>query len=118
MKVFTAHIHARKAPVLVREAFSWGGFLFGPLWLLRHGAWIATIVSLAVLVLICTALPAGLRPALALGEFLLLGAIGNDLRRWSLARAQYELAHVIAARTGDDAYYRLLRVRPDQVRLA
>ena len=35
MKIFTAHLHPRKPPVLVREAFSWGALLFGPLWLLR-----------------------------------------------------------------------------------
>jgi hypothetical protein len=41
---YTAHIRADRKLVLVKEAFSWGAFLFGPLWLLAHRAWIAAAI--------------------------------------------------------------------------
>ena len=97
----------------MREAFAWGALLFGPLWLLRHAAWIALAISLAILVLIVTLAPPPLRPVLAVCLFVLLGVIGNDLRRWSLSRSRYTLAHVVAAATLDDAFFRLLTHRPD-----
>ncbi len=113
MKVYTAHLHAEKPPVLVRESFAWGALIFGPLWLLRHGAWIAALLSLAVLVLIVTLVPSALRPLLAFGVFLLLGLLGNDLRRWSLGLRRFVLANVVTARNQDEAYFRLLSHRPD-----
>ena len=38
--------------MLVREGFSWGALLFGPLWLAVHRAWIAAVLALAASVLI------------------------------------------------------------------
>ena len=113
MKIFTAHLHPRRPPVLVREAFAWGALLFGPLWLLRHAVWIALAISLAILVLIAILAPPPLRPVLAVCLFVLLGVTGNDLRRWSLSRRHYALGHVVAAPSLDDAFFRLLTHRPD-----
>ena len=47
MRFWTAHIRAGAAPVLVREGFSWGALLFGPLWLAVHRAWIPAVLALA-----------------------------------------------------------------------
>jgi hypothetical protein len=113
VRVYTAHLHAEKPPVLVREAFAWGALIFGPLWLLRHGAWIQALLSIAILVLIVTAAPPVLRPLLAFGVFLLLGLFGNDLRRWNLSLRHFVLANVVSARNHDEAYVRLLSHRPD-----
>ncbi len=111
MKIYTAHIHARRQPVLVKEGFTWGGFLFGPLWLLAHAALIAGAITLAVLVAICFAAPPPYRPLLAFALFAIIGLFGNDLRRWSLGLGRFRLAHVVAGRTHDEAYFRLLCAR-------
>ncbi len=112
MTTYTAHIRADRKLVLVKEAFAWGAFLFGPLWLLAHRAWIAAIVSLVVF-----ALPFAVRPPLRgmliFALMLLMGLIGRDLVRWSLGRRGFALAHVVAGRNADDAYLRLLDQVPD-----
>ena len=115
MRIFTAHLHRRKPPVLVPEAFSWGALFFGPLWLLSHGAWIAALLVLAALVLACTVPPPVLRPLAAFGVLLLAGLLGQDLRRWHLRLRRYQLDHVVAARSVDEALFRLLRHRSDLV---
>ena len=113
MKVWTAHLHPARPPVLVHEGWSWGAALFGPFWLLAHRAWVPGAVVLAIVVVLNLLVPQGLRGLLVLGFFLLLGLLGRDLLRWSLARRGYALAHVVAARDGDAAFARLLDARPD-----
>ena len=108
MRIYTAHVHARRPPVLVKEGFTWGGFIFGSLWLLRHGSWIAGLIALALLVVVCVLAPPSTRPALAFLLFLLIGLFGNDLRRWSLGLGRFRLAHVVAGRTQDEAFLRLI----------
>ena len=113
MRVYTAHLRADAAPVLVREGFAWGALIFGPFWLMAHRAWIAGVLALCGFVLIA-ALP-GLPARWLFGLVLAwaLGLWGNDLRRWSLTARGYLLAHVVAAPDGDAAMARLLDRRPD-----
>jgi hypothetical protein len=113
MKVWTAHLHPARPPVLVHEGWSWGAALFGPFWLLANRAWVPGAIVLAVVVILNLLVPQGLRGLLILGFFLLLGLLGRDLLRWSLARRGYALAHVVAAGDGDAAFVRLLDARPD-----
>jgi hypothetical protein len=98
--------------VLVPEAFSWPAALFGPLWLFCHRAWIAGVLVLCAGVAAAAA-PAPLRGVLALVLAWLSGLFGQDLRRWSLARRGFVLAHVVVGRTGWDAEARLLDQRPE-----
>ena len=112
MKIYTAHTHPRRPPILIREGASWGAFLFGPLWLLWHAAWIAAALTISVLAVICVVAPPHLRPLLAFAGFAVLGLTGNDLRRWNLGLGRYRLAHVVAARDRDAAYLRLLSQDP------
>lgn len=99
--------------MLVREGFSLGAFVFGPLWLAAQRAWIAAVIDLALGVLIVAltgnATELVLLAALALAQ----GLFGRDLIRWSLDRRGYLLAHVIAARDPESALARLLHRRPD-----
>ena len=113
MRVWTAHLRPGAPPLLVRDAFSLGAFLFGPLWLALHRAWIPAILALVatVLILRLTAPPA--TGVLMLGLMTLLGLNGRDLQRWSLARRGYVLAHAIVARTADAALARLLDARAE-----
>ena len=71
------------------------------------------MIAAALLVLACTLAPPPARPLLAFGLLLLAAFNGQDLRRWSLARARYLLAHVVAARNRDEAFLRLLDARAD-----
>jgi hypothetical protein len=112
MRIYTAHLAPGRGPRLVREGFSLGAFLFGPLWLLAHRAWVAGMIALAMLILLgvlAGAMPGSNVPAiLLLGYGALLGWNGHDLCRWSLARQGYEESHVLAGRDSDAAYARLI----------
>ena len=113
MTTYTVHLHRRKSPVLVPELFSWGALILGPLWLLLRGVWIAAVLSGAILFLACTVPPPALRPLLAVGVMVLLGLLGNDLRRWHLGFRRFRLDCVVAGRNRDEALYRLLSLRAD-----
>ena len=118
MKIWTVHAKPATSPVLLPERFSWGGFLFGPFWLLAHRAWIAGLIALAADIAIAAARigPAG--TILGFGISWLIGLFGQDLRRWSLERRGFALAEVVTARDGDGAWLRLLDRRPDLAREA
>jgi hypothetical protein len=113
VKFWTAHIRSGAAPVLVREGFSWGALLFGPVWLAAHRAWIAAILTAAATVLIVVLTSDGVAAALILALVLLLGFSGHDLRRWSLDHRGYLLAQIVTGRSELEALERLLTRRPD-----
>jgi hypothetical protein len=115
MRIYTAHTAPRRAPVLVREGFAWGAFVFGPLWLLARGLWVAGGLALCLWIVVAV-----LVPQVAAGPVLLvlhwaLGLYGNDVRRWSLVQDGYLLVHVVAAPDEDAALARLLERRPDLI---
>ena len=72
MKFWTAHIRAGAAPELVREGFSWGALIFGPLWLAAHRAWIAAVLTLVAWVLIIVLTQDGVSAALLTTVIVLL----------------------------------------------
>jgi hypothetical protein len=113
VKFWTAHIRAGAAPILVREGFSWGALLFGPLWLAVHRTWIAAALTLAAFVLIVVLAEADVAAVLLTALIVLLGLSGHDLRRWSLDHRGYPLAQVLVARNELEALGRLLDRRPD-----
>jgi hypothetical protein len=113
VRIWTAHLKPDAAPVLVREGFSLGGFVFGPLWLAAHRAWVPAAFVLAAWVAIGTLTSGDLRDALSLGLMLLQGVSGHDLRRWSLERRGFTLAQVVTGRRADNAWQTLLHRRPD-----
>lgn len=99
------------APVLVREGFSSLALLFGPLWLFAHRCWLAGVAAALALAL-AAALPPPWDAGLAIGVQLLLGLHGQDLRRWTLARRGWRLAHVVAGADEEAALLRLLAADP------
>ena len=101
------------APVLVREGFSWGALLFGPLWLAAHRAWIPAVLTVVASLLIAFLATEGIAVVLMAGVTVLLGLSGQDLRRWSLDHRGFLLAQVIAAHSELGALERLLTRRPD-----
>jgi hypothetical protein len=116
MRIYTVHLRPGTAPRLVREGFSLWAFVFGPLWLFAHRAWIAGVIALAVLVgiaVLAGAMPgSSIPPILLLGYAALLGWNGRDLCRWSLARRGFDQTHVLAGADADTAYERLLARDP------
>jgi len=113
VRVYTSHVRAGADPVLVHEGFSWAAFLFGPVYLAVHRAWIAAALNLAALILVqalCRALGSA---APMLGLAVLQGLFARDLWRWGLARRGFALGPVLAATDYDQAIARLLVARPD-----
>jgi hypothetical protein len=113
LKFWTAHLRQGAPPVLVREGFSWGALLFGPLWLAAHRAWIPAVLTVVASLLIAFLATEGIAVVLMAGVIVLLGLSGQDLRRWSLDHRGYLLAQVIAAHNELGALERLLTRRPD-----
>jgi Protein of unknown function (DUF2628) len=113
VKIYAALLKPDSEPVLVREGFAWGALFLGPLWLAVHRAWIAAAISLAAYVLLAALAPGPADAILAVGLALILGFTGHDLRCWATERRGYLLAHVLAAGDQDDAFARLLNLRPD-----
>jgi hypothetical protein len=99
----------------VREGFSWSALVFGPFWLAAHRAWLAGVLALCAAVAVAAIPGADVKLALELALAWVLGLWGQDLRRWSLARQGYLLAHVVAAPDQDAALARLLARRPDLI---
>jgi Protein of unknown function (DUF2628) len=115
VRIYTAHTHTHRAPVLVREGFSYGAFVFGPLWLLARRAWIAGVLVLCADVVIFVLAPPDVRLIVSLGVSWLTGLFGHDMLRWSLDRRGFLEAHVVAAADEDAALARLLERRPDLI---
>ena len=113
MRVWTAHLRAGSPPLLVRDGFSLGAFLFGPLWLALHRAWIPAVLALVATVLILRLSAPPATGILLLGLMTLLGLLGRDMQRWSLERRGYILLHAVVARSADAALARLLDARSE-----
>lgn len=116
MTIYTAHTRANSAPVLVREGFSWGALVFGPLWLLARGVWVPGGFALCLWILVAIFVP---RPAVGAVLLVLhwaLGLIARDLQRWALTQSGFLLVHIVAAPDADRALVELLERRPDLVR--
>ena len=121
MRVWTVHVPlstdragrpSRRAPVLVREGFSWGAFLFGPFWLVANRLWLPAALWLVAAAAAVPLASVGGAVALPALQFL-LGCHARDLRRRALARRGYAQAHVVAERDEERALARLIAARPE-----
>jgi hypothetical protein len=113
VRFYSAHLKPRQEPVLVPERFAWGAFVFGPLWLLLHGAWVGAGLTVAAIVLTLALVPPIQAAILLTGLLLLLGLLGHDIRRWSLERRGFVETNVICAHNELMALKELLHERPD-----
>ena len=114
MRIYTAHLRDKAPPVLLREGFSFGAFLFGPFWLLAQRAWIPGILLLCLEVALA-ALPRPACSVVGLGLAWMIGLTARDMLRWSLGRRGFLFAHVVAAEDDDRAWLRLMMARPDLI---
>ncbi|HVX92166.1 MAG TPA: DUF2628 domain-containing protein [Xanthobacteraceae bacterium] len=88
--------------VFVRDGFSWGAFLFGPLWILWRRLWLVLlgyVILVAALGIGLVALGAsgGLESAVGFILALLLGLEAASLRGWTLRRRGWREAGVVIA---------------------
>jgi hypothetical protein len=113
VSTWTVHLREDVPPVLVREGFSLGAALLGPLWLALHRAWVPAAFALAASLAISELATGGTLLVLEIGLALLLGVSGHDMRRWSLDRRGFTLSEVVTARNADSAFVALLDRRPD-----
>ena len=108
MPIFTVHVPRTFADpadradrtFFVRDGFNGWAFVFGPLFLLRHRAWLAAAIWFVLVIadfglgsLLHVALGAELAIVLLIALF--LGFEGNSLRRLALARRRYDLVDVV-----------------------
>jgi hypothetical protein len=118
MAIYTVHLQGEGKAALtdarfVREGFSWGGFLLGPIWLFWHrlwiaaGAWILT-VALGSLFLVNRLQTPAIFVIFLLIE-ILVGLEGNHLRRIKLDRTRFRLADVVAATGLEEAEFLFFR---------
>jgi hypothetical protein len=117
MTTFTLHLPRGARPgdpaaldksELVKDAFSWGAFIFTFLWFFFHRLWLAGLAVLAVLIAFNLALNVPDVHPLAgfAAEMLLLVLIGleaNSLRRWTLSRRGRPAVDVVSAADRDEA---------------
>ncbi len=113
MNAYTAHYKEGRHPVLVKEGWSWGAFLFGPLWLLYKRAWIPALLEAALLIGVNLFIRPPAQQVIGFAVAVLAGLLGRDLLRWSLQLRGYALAQVVAARDEESAFVRLLTHRQD-----
>lgn len=121
MRVYTVHVppfsHRESDPVLIKEGYSWPAFLFGPLWMLIHRLWLAFVALVVITLIIGVAADAfGIGPIpqgiVSLAIAVLVGAHGNDMRRYGLARRGYRDGGVVAARNIDEGLARFIDAEP------
>ncbi|MGQ0672598.1 MAG: DUF2628 domain-containing protein [Hyphomicrobium sp.] len=112
VEVYTAHeppaptadrIDRATEIVFVKDGFSWGAFLLGPLWLAANREWVGLAIYLlaamalsSILKLLGAPLPAVILAFAALGLF--LGFEAASLRRWSLSRAGWSELGTVSGR--------------------
>jgi hypothetical protein len=104
-------------PVLVREGFAWPALILGPLWMAAQRAWIPAAITLAADIIILILAPDPTRYVLLGGLAVILGLVWHDLQVWSLEQQGWLLQHVVAARSKDAAWMRLIDQRPELGRL-
>ena len=113
MRVFTTYLREDRAPVMVREGFSFAAFFFGWIYLLWHRAWIPAALNAAIAVIAFSVTNRTGSLAPLLGLLVLQGLFGRDLRRWSLERSGYVAGPILAAPDEDSALARLFTIRSD-----
>jgi len=123
MRIYTIHVPRRPywtqggrsmsvtvaATRAVKDGFSWPAFFFSFLWALTQRLWVPAAVLLAAELAVSAAaevLDPTTAIALSLGAMLVVGWIGNDLKRRALERRGLALHDVVLAPSGEEAVRR------------
>jgi hypothetical protein len=119
MRLYTIHqaapAEAGGDPKLaaVKEGFCWPALFLTAIWSLWKGLWLVTVVIAAAEMLLgWLIMQSGGDPVvdatLNLALYIVVGLLGNDLRRWTLARRGYDEVAVVAAPDAETALHRFL----------
>lgn len=120
LRLYTVHLPPPSSddtmPVLIKEGFSWGAFLFSVIWTLWHKLWIETAALLALSLALGVisdfiALSDSIETAILLAVAVLIGFGGNDWRRESFRRRGYRDAGVVSGPDPENALRRFLDLR-------
>jgi uncharacterized protein DUF2628 len=122
MRVYTVHMRRpaldpERDVHLVKEGFSWPAFFFSFIWALWCRLWLVAAGLLAVELAVSAVISLmegnfWTRTALSLGFAVLVGMVGNDLKRWTLFRRGYLEAAVVTGSGIDAAERRFWEQRP------
>ena len=120
LRLYTVHLPPPSSddmvPVLIKEGFSWGAFLFNVIWTLWHKLWIESAALLAL----CLALGViadfinlseSIETAILQAVGVVVGLSGNDWRRESYRRRGYRDAGVVSGPDAENALRRFLDLR-------
>jgi hypothetical protein len=121
MAIYTVHVprglkdavERADRTTFVRDGFNFWAFLFGPLFLLRHRAWLAAAAWVVLVVAGAwfaheVRLPFGIRLLILMLIEFFVGLEGNNLRRAALERRGFDFADVVAAdrrETGERSFF-------------
>jgi len=118
MKIFTIHLRRDgldpdRDIAVVKEGFNWPAFFFGILWAFWNRLWIAgallLVATLAVQMVTQTMISGHFgQSAVTFGLAVIVGLIGNDLRRWTLDRADFRFAGIAYGPNAEEALRRYL----------
>ncbi|WP_041344628.1 DUF2628 domain-containing protein [Nitrobacter winogradskyi] len=111
MSVYTVHAPPADGPdgrgatdnfVFVRDGFSFGAFVLGPIWLLYRRLWLVLagylVLSIAMeVVMTLLRVGAGTRVAAMAVVAVLMGLEAASLRRWTLSRRKWRPLDVVVA---------------------
>ncbi len=122
MAIYTVHVPRElsdpglraERTAFVRDGFSLGAFLYGPLYLLRHRALLAAVLWLVAVLAIgwvnhLLRMPRFAEILLALLIMLFTGLEASSIRRFALHRRGLDTAGVVSARSldeGETAFFR------------
>ena len=122
MNVYTIHLRRHgldpdRDLLVVKEGFSWPAFFLSFLWALWHRLWVpAAVIFLAGAAIGLLGAKLHLDSlsqwALSLGLAVIVGYLGNDLRRRLLDRQGFALADVSSGDDADAALRRYLDAEP------
>lgn len=122
MKIYTVHVRRHgldpdRDLELVPEGFSGWAFIFSALWLLYHRLWLAAVIVIAVYVAIGGVVFwfGANEPAVLIADIvvaIVLGMVGNDIRRAKLEHAGFVEEGIATGRNRDEAEQRYLDDNP------
>lgn len=122
MKTFTVHLRRGglvpdRDVAVIKEGFCWPAFVVSVLWAVWHRLWLVALGFLAAelgLSAFLVTLGADWKTELvaSLGLAILIGAVANDLRRWTLGRHGFIHSDVVTGVDGDAAERRFYERNP------
>jgi hypothetical protein len=117
LRLYTVHLPPSASddttPVVIKEGFSWGAFIFGVIWTLWYRLWIEAAALLALFLAFGVIadfinLSEPVQSAILLAVAVLIGFAGNDWRRESLRRRGFLEAAVVSGPDPENALRRFL----------